>query len=219
MKLGITKSKDVIDRRRSWLAAIGAALLLVVGVVVGRDFGAPDPEAKLVEVVSTSLDRGQDFWVERVPGYRRAKAVLYRDRTRTGCGTGRAASGPFYCPADERIYIDLSFLMAIDGELARAYVVAHELGHHVQHIRGIAAASIEIELAADCLAGRWIFDEQRNGHLAPGDIDGALAEAAAVGDDQLCPQCTTDQWTHGSAAQRRAALLAGMNTLNECETI
>jgi predicted metalloprotease len=208
-----SKSRDVIDRRK---VAIGGGILVAIGVLLGwRAIHVPtDPDRDLVEVVSTALDRGQLFWAARVHGYRRAAVVLFEERTPTACGAGETAFGPFYCDADERIYLDLSFLRAIDGELARAYVVAHELGHHVQKLRGTAKQGVDLELEADCLAGWWMADERARGHLAGGDIDAALSEASAVGDDRLCPACTRDQWTHGSSDQRMRAVRAGLETSN-----
>jgi predicted metalloprotease len=214
--LNRAKSRDVIDRRRV-VAATGllAISLTIFGLL---SLGGGDRDADLVSVVSTALDRGQSFWAARVRGYRRAAVVLFEERTPTACGAGETAFGPFYCDADERIYLDLSFLRAIEGELARAYVIAHELGHHVQKLRGTAKQGVAFELEADCLAGEWIADEQARGHLGSGDVASALAEAAAVGDDRLCPSCTREQWTHGSSEQRRRALLAGIATAT-CEVI
>jgi predicted metalloprotease len=213
--LNRSKSRDLIDRRRV-LAAVG---VLAIALPIFAILRGGDQDEGLVAVVSTALDRGQDFWSARVPHYRRAKVVLFEERTGTGCGVGETAFGPFYCPADERIYLDLSFLRSIRGDLARAYVIAHELGHHVQQLRGTAKQGVAFELEADCLAGRWMADERAHRHLAAGDIDAALAEAAAVGDDRLCPACTRDQWTHGSGEQRRRALNAGIATASTCEVI
>jgi predicted metalloprotease len=140
--------------------------------------------------------------------------VLIDGNEPTACGMASPVTGPFYCPLSERIYVDLSFIRAIHGELARAYVIAHELGHHVQKLTGelgAGRAQADIELEADCYAGVWMRDEQTSGHLQPGDFDAALAEAAAVGDDRLSPSSPPETWTHGSSAQRAAALRAGFN--------
>lgn len=215
MKVDVAKSANVIDRRPAFAAAAGVALFLatILAAITHKAPPAPptDPDADLVAGVSTALDRGQLFWATKVPSYRHAKVVLYADHTTSACGLAQSASGPFYCPGDELIYIDLSFLRAIKGELAQAYVVAHELGHHVQKLRKeIDGASIPVELGADCYAGEWMREEQLAGRLDAGDVPAALAEAAAVGDDRLCPTCSPEQWTHGSAAQRDAAVTAGL---------
>lgn len=216
MKLEAAASPNVIDRRKAagGIAAAGilAALLAIFGV--HRETAAPDPDAKLVEIVSTALDRGQEFWRGRTPNYRPAKVVLYDETTSSGCGRALASSGPFYCPSDEHVYVDLGFLRAIDGDLARAYVIAHELGHHVQNLRGELGAdrkSTDVELGADCYAGAWMADESKHGFLEAGDITGALAEAAAVGDDRICPTCSPEQWTHGGADQRVASVSYGID--------
>lgn len=218
MKIGQTVSSDVIDRRKHMiagaLAGAVAACLAIFGVHLVVTGSASDPDRQLVFVVSTALDRGQDYWAQHVAGYRRAHVVLFDQSTATACGQGLAESGPFYCPADEHIYLDLSFLRAIHGTLARAYVIEHELGHHVQKVRAELAAdtpSVAIELEADCYAGELMRSEQRSGNLDAGDVPGALAEAAAVGDDRICPSCSPETWTHGSASQRVGAVDAGLD--------
>lgn len=215
MKLQTATSANVIDRRKGIAGAAAVGLVATVLALFGihRAATAPDPDAKLVEIVSTAIDRGQDFWRGRVDGYRVAKVVLFDETTTSACGRALASSGPFYCPGDERIYVDLGFLRAIDGDLARAYVIAHELGHHIEKMRGELAASrpsTDIELGADCYAGAWMADEQKHGNLEAGDISGALAEASAVGDDKICPTCSPEQWTHGGADQRVAAVSYGI---------
>lgn len=211
MKVDARKSADLIDRRRIAAATFLAGVLALIATWLGRA-PARDPEAHLVHVVSTALDRGQSYWSERVHGYRRAKVVLYRKATSTPCGRGVAASGPFYCPIDERVYLDLSFLSKIENDLARAYVIAHELGHHVQKLRGNldGRPSIEVELGADCLAGRWIAAEHLAGRLEVGDVAAAIAETSSIGDDKLCPACSPEQWSHGSSEQRVSAVTAGI---------
>ena len=159
--------------------------------------------------------------------YERAQLVLYRNGVNTGCGSASSAVGPFYCPADRRVYLDLSFYRDMErqlqaaGDFAWAYVIAHELGHHVQQQLGTSAevdqirrtdpdraneASVRLELQADCYAGVWaqsVFDQ-----LEPGDLDEALRASEAVGDDRLQSQAgrrvNPDTFTHGSSAQRRA---------------
>ena len=202
-----------MDRRRVALRGLALVVAAVVAFLTGRALAPrPDPDAGLVIEVSRALDRGQDYWRARLPEWRDAKVVLIDRPERTPCGVADQTSGPFYCPADERVYLDLSFLRAVEGELARAYVIAHELGHHAQkvlrHLSGSGAVAEELE--ADCLAGAWIRDEVERGHVENGDVELALAEAAAVGDDRVCPTCSIEQWTHGSSAQRVAAVRRGI---------
>ncbi|HEX4683996.1 MAG TPA: neutral zinc metallopeptidase, partial [Gemmatimonadaceae bacterium] len=159
-----------------------------------------------------------------------AKLVLFRNSTQTGCGVGQEAMGPFYCPNDEKVYIDLAFYdelrsrFGAPGEFAQAYVLAHELGHHVQHINGLDrqvrrlqqsdpgdanALSVRLELQADCYAGVFGHEMQNENILDPGDIDDGLRAAAAVGDDRLQQQATghvnVDSFTHGSSAERSSS--------------
>jgi len=193
--------------------------------------GTPADEAgRFVDVVSTNVDQvwsglfrqaGQDY---RPPD----AVVLYDQATGTGCGTGQAAMGPFYCPADRRVYLDLSFWQELEtkfgagGEAARAYVIAHEIGHHVQNLTGASAqarrmgakgeesGSVRLELQADCYAGVWVAHaaEVSNGQVALNaeDIEDGLRAAAAVGDDTLQKKTqgrvVPDAFTHGSSEQR-----------------
>jgi predicted metalloprotease len=187
------------------------------------------PETPEVHFVSFVLDDVQQSWEaefarQGVP-YRHAKLVLYTDATQTGCGYGDAATGPFYCPADERVYIDLGFFQELSnrlgarGQFAQAYVVAHELGHHVQNLLGISkkadgmssakgatSASVRLELQADCFAGIWAHSTAQRDLLEDGDIESAVGAAAAVGDDRLQRQATgtvsPEKWTHGSSEER-----------------
>lgn len=200
-------SRNIIDRR----VATGGAVGIFVGGVLAFMLGHPpaaDPDRDLVQVTSTALDRGQAFWATTVgPAWRDARVVLFTGRIASPCGQADAMTGPFYCPVDEHVYLDLAFLRAVRGELARAYVIAHELGHHVQNLRReLGADSVTVELEADCYAGAWMANEQRGGHLAPGDVTAALAEAAEVGDHG-----TADTWTHGDAAHRQAAVAKGIS--------
>jgi predicted metalloprotease len=214
VKVDETVSADVVDRRRhAALGAIAGALVAFAAMFGVHLAQKPDPDRDLVFVVSTALDRGQHYWEAHVPNYRRARVVLFDGSTSSACGRALASSGPFYCPGDEEIYVDLSFLRAIDGELARAYVINHELGHHVQKMRGELdrdAPSVRVELEADCYAGEQMRSERELGHLDTGDVPGALQEAAAVGDDRLCPGCSPETWTHGSADQRVASVQGGL---------
>ncbi len=204
-------SRKIIDRRRATAHGFSGLIGVLIGVLIGRGTGgASDPDRDLVAVTSVAIDRGDDFWLARLPGWRSAHVILIDGTEETACGVASVASGPFYCPKSERIYLDLSFLRAIDGDLARAYVVAHELGHHVQNIRGeLTGAPVALELQADCYAGMWMHEESTHGHLDAGDFDAAIAEAGKVGDDRIQPGSSPETWTHGSAAQRVAALRAG----------
>lgn len=208
-------SSQIVDHRKIVTRGWPSAIALLLGLILGRVTGTgADPQRDLVLITSTALDRGDNFWGGRLdPGLWRAPHVLLVDHDHgesTPCGRADAASGPFYCPANERIYLDLDFIGAISGELARAYVTAHELGHHVQKLRGeLGRSSISTELGADCYAGMWMHQEQLDGHLGSGDLANALLEAAAVGDDRICPSCSPEQWTHGSSTQRMDALTEG----------
>jgi len=189
-------------------------------------------EAKEVQFVSFVLDTAEATWAKILPAttgtaWRNAKLVLFRDATQTGCGVGQTAMGPFYCPIDQKLYIDLAFFdelrsrFGAPGEFAQAYVLTHELGHHVQHLLGIDAAvrraqqrdpsaandlSVRLELQADCFAGVWGNATRGEGILEAGDLESGLNAAAAVGDDRIQRQTTghvnTDTFTHGSSAQR-----------------
>ena len=152
------------------------------------------------------------FWASQVESWRDARVVLYTGKEPSPCGQADQTTGPFYCPPDEHVFLDLSFLATIHGDLARAYVVAHEIGHHVQKLRGEfnGRPSVDIELEADCYAGMWAADEQKRGMLDTDDVAGALAETAAVGDDRICPGCSPEQWTHGSSAMRTASFQRGL---------
>lgn len=212
-----TVSKNIIDRRRVATHGVSGIVGILLGLIFGVARAPGGPDGDLVQVTSTALDRGQTYWAAEIgPSWRDARVILIDHDTKTPCGTAGRSSGPFYCPADERIYLDLSFLRAIDGDLARAYVVAHELGHHVQKLRGELRASrpsVDVELEADCYAGRWMRTEQVAQHLGPSDVPGAIAEAEAVGDDRICPGCSAEQWTHGSSSARAGALAQGIGGL------
>jgi predicted metalloprotease len=189
-----------------------------------------DRQAKFVSVV---LADTEDVWTQlfRAQGssYVRPKLVLFSGRIGTACGTGQSAVGPFYCPGDQKVYIDLSFYRLMQqrfhvaGEFAQAYVIAHEVGHHVQNLSGISekvdtarrrasekqanALSVRLELQADCFAGVWAFHANRaRSILEQGDVETALNAASAIGDDALQRQSqgqvVPDSFTHGSSAQR-----------------
>ena len=203
--------------------------------------GAPDPEAEQVDFVSFVLDDVQATWTdvfaESGRTYRPAELVLFRGATQTGCGPGSADVGPFYCPPDHTIYLDLGFFDELQhrfgaaGDFAQAYVIAHEVGHHVQNLLGINqkvrelqsedpgqtnALSIEQELQADCLAGVWGHSTYERRILEQGDLEEGLNAAAAVGDDRIQRRTTgrvsPESWTHGSSAQRRTWFRTGFDT-------
>lgn len=221
----------------------------------GTAVSQPDPardeaEKPLVQFVSFVLDDTQKTWTQILPQqtnttYRHAKLVLFRDSTQSGCGGAAASTGPFYCPEDERVYIDLGFFDELSrrfgapGQFAQAYVLAHELGHHVQKLLGIEGKvhqlqesnsrevnplSVKLELQADCFAGVWAHSTQQRGLLESGDVQSALGAAAAVGDDRLQKMSTghvsPESFTHGSSPQRMHWFKAGLEngTITACNT-
>jgi predicted metalloprotease len=207
-------------------------------------------EQPLVQFVSFVLDDTQKNWTAILPQqagvpYRHAKLVLFRDATQSGCGGADAATGPFYCPADEKVYIDLSFYdelkrrFGAPGEFAQAYVLAHEIGHHVQKIIGVEskvrqlqganprnanAYSVALELQADCFAGVWAHSTQERNLIDPSDIQSALGAAAAVGDDHIQKmsrgRVQPETFTHGTSQQRMDWFSRGLNggNINGCNT-
>jgi predicted metalloprotease len=211
--------------------------------------GAPanDPQAQFIAVVLRSTE---EVWTqvfdERGGRYEPPVLVLFADATQSACGVGQSAMGPFYCPRDRKVYLDLSFFQELaerfgaPGEFARAYVVAHEVGHHVQTITGVSdrvaaareqgggvdsnALSVRQELQADCYAGVWGHYAARQGLLEPGDAEDGLRAAAAIGDDRLQKQSqgrvAPESFTHGSSAQRVEWLRRGMESgrMESCDT-
>jgi hypothetical protein len=206
-------------------------------------------ERKLEATAVTSFNDVQRTWESALArsraGYRDAKLVLFWDQTRSGCGQAAAEMGPFYCPADEKVYMDLGFYRELaarfgaPGEFAQAYVVAHEVGHHVQHVLGIERKvreaqrqdprarnelSVKLELQADCLAGVWARTAEARRLLDPGDLEAGLRAAAAVGDDRLQKAATgrvaPETFTHGTSAQRSAWFRRGFDAgrLDACDT-
>ena len=206
----------------------------------------PGSRADFVGFVLDDAQRTWDGLLQAGPvPYRHAKLVLFTDATRTACGFGEAATGPFYCPRDERVYIDLGFYNELsrrfgaNGDFAEAYVIAHEIGHHVQKILGIServqnspssalkganGLSVRLELQADCLAGVWAHSTAKRDILEKGDIDEGLGAAAAIGDDRIQRQSTgrvhPESWTHGSSAERTHWFRKGYDegTLKACDT-
>ena len=211
----------------------------------------PPAEDKSARFVSKVLASTEDVWTEtfREAGkqYEAPRLVLFSGQTPTACGTGQTAMGPFYCPGDKKVYIDLAFYHELEsrfhapGQFAQAYVIAHEVGHHVQNLLGIAnkvhsaqqrtgkveanALSVRMELQADCLAGVWgkRANDMRN-ILDPGDLEAALNAATAIGDDRLQQQAqgriVPESFTHGSSAQRVRWFRRGFETgdMNQCNT-
>ena len=209
-----------------------------------------DPQAELKDFSAYVFDDAQVVWESTFDrsgdAYDTAKLVLYSGAVRTdGCGGATSAVGPFYCPADERVYLDLSFYgemrrqLGASGDFAWAYVIAHEMGHHVQRMTGTSAAverlsrsepadanelSVRQELQADCYAGVWAATVYAEGALEPGDLDEAFNAAEAVGDDRLQRQATgsvdPDSFTHGTSEQRRTWFERGYRSGDpgDCDT-
>jgi predicted metalloprotease len=268
-------SEDVEDRRgggggfRGGPVSIGVVLvLLVLSLLTGKNFlslvdsgsapagdasaeqsGAPvqssPEEDKLVQFVSFVLDDAQHTWQQILPGYRKAKLVLFRDATATACGMGETASGPFYCPGDEKVYLDLGFFdelrtrFGASGDFAEAYVITHEIGHHVQRLRGIEgqvrqlqqsrpsqanALSVRLELQADCYAGVWGHSTAQRNILEQGDVESALNAAASIGDDRIQRMSGRathpESFTHGSSEERVTWFKRGLDSgdPNACDT-
>jgi uncharacterized protein len=208
-----------------------------------------DPQKEAVQFVSFVLDDVQKSWSQRFAqqgkNYPRARMVLFQQSISSACGIGQQAMGPFYCPGDRKVYIDLSFYKELrqrfgaPGDFAQAYVIAHEIGHHVQHLlgtdqhvqnaprrarKGEQSASVRLELQADCYAGMWAQSTERRNLLEEGDVDEALHAAAAIGDDRLQRQATgtvqPESWTHGSSAERVRWFKRGyeLGSLEACDT-
>ncbi len=211
-----------------------------------------DPNDPTRNFLSRVVGGTEGVWKEVLPAqtgvqYAPATLVIYDGATRSGCGGARSAMGPFYCPIDKKVYLDTSFFRDMKtkygggGEFAYAYVVAHEIGHHVQDLLGILdkvdnlkqqvgqtqanALSVRVELQADCLAGVWANHANEKWKvLQPGDIDRAMATASAIGDDRLQTAArgyaVPDSFTHGSSAMRQQWLTAGLKSgdINSCNT-
>lgn len=201
----------------------------------------PDENKQFVSVVLASTE---DAWKQILPqqarrNYVAPKLVLYTGQTSTACGYGQAAMGPFYCPGDQNLYLDFAFFQELKrdfgapGDFAQAYVIAHEVGHHVQNLLGTMAKvqrqgennqlSVALELQADCYAGIWANHAQKRGQVEVGDPEEALKAAAAVGDDMIQRRTqgyiVPESFTHGSADQRQRAFAIGMKfgNMQQCE--
>lgn len=269
------RSSNLEDRRggnvrtAGGLGVAGIVIVLLISLItkqnplallgaVQQQGGAPasevapidDPaEEEKVQFVSFVLDDAQALWARLMPAmgtsYRDARLVLFRNAVSSGCGNAQSAMGPFYCPADERVYIDLGFYDELarrfqaPGDFAEAYVLAHEVGHHVQHVMGTNAAvaeasrrrpdqanalSVLLELQADCFAGIYGAHAARNGRLEPGDLEEGLGAAAAVGDDRIQQSqgggVKPESFTHGSSRQRVEWFRRGFESGNPalCDT-
>lgn len=229
-----------IASRFGWKGIL-VALVLVGGLMYGGNLctGSSAPsqravpgqraevpaEEELKHFVGFVLDDVQSTWRKELPDYSDAKLVLFRNAIRSACGTTSSAVGPFYCQLDKKAYIDLAFYEELrrrfgaPGDFAQAYVIAHELGHHVQNLRGLLgrgdASSVAVELQADCLAGAWGKSAAARNLLEPGDLDEALNAAAQIGDDTIQRKTQgrvqPETFTHGSAAQRQAAFRKGFD--------
>ena len=237
----------------------------IIGVLGGLEGAAPGatqqapapgatrsaPQDEQARFVSTVLASTEEVWAETFQAsgrdYRKPVLVLYRGSTRSACGTGQAAMGPFYCPGDEKVYLDLGFFetmrrqLGAPGDFAQAYVVAHEVGHHVQHLLGITdrvdalrgrqseaqanAMSVRLELQADCFAGVWAGrSQQAKNWLEQGDLEEAMNAAAQIGDDTLQQNAggavRPESFTHGSSAQRMRWFQRGFQSgqVSQCDT-
>ena len=231
-------------------------LSLVGGGSVGSPMQTSQPDAArdqseepLVQFVSFVLDDTQKTWTQILSRegvtYRHAKLVLFRDSIDSACGMAQSATGPFYCPEDEKVYIDLGFYdelkqrFGAPGEFAQAYVLAHEIGHHIQKLMGVEAKvraaqqrdprsanqlSVRLELQADCFAGVWGYSTSQRNLLAAGEVQQGLNAAGAVGDDRLQRMSTghvnPDSFTHGSSQQRMDWFQKGFSSgdLKACNT-
>jgi len=236
--------------KRDFLSLLSTGSVATPGTTVNQPDAARDQqEQPLVQFVTFVLNDTQNTWAQILPSqgvpYRHAKLVLFRDAIDSACGQAQSATGPFYCPEDEKVYIDLGFYdelkqrFGAPGEFAEAYVLAHEIGHHVQKLLGIEAKvrqaqqqnpqaanqlSVGLELQADCLAGVWGHSTQQRNLLEAGDVDSGLKAAAAVGDDRLQRMSrgtvNPETFTHGSSAQRTQWFQRGFQdgTIASCNT-
>lgn len=243
----------------------GTVIVLVLSVLFRRNFfallgsgsGSARPagehsvasEATAKKIAVFAFNDGQRMWAQETPRhgapYRDAKMVLFWDETRSRCGEADAQTGPFYCPADEKVYLDLGFFRELasrfgaPGDFAQAYVVAHEVGHHVQNLMGIEAKmrtdqrrhpdrknelSVRLELQADCFAGVWGHATNERHMLDASDVDAGLRAAASIGDDTLQKQAHVrvrpERFTHGTSEQRKRWLSRGLRSgkIEDCDT-
>ncbi len=264
------RSINIDDRRGipgggAAIGGLGSILLALVVALLGGDpsvvlEGNPYEDAtqasseesdRSADFVAAVLGETEDTWhsifqSEFGAAYQEPGLVLYSGATQSACGTGRAAMGPFYCPADQKVYLDTSFFrdlqvnLGAPGDFAQAYVIAHEVGHHVQNLLGVSGQvqraqqraneiqanelSVRLELQADCFAGVWANRAQSREILEEGDIEEALNAASQIGDDRLQMESqgyvTPDSFTHGSSQQRAEWFYRGLETgdINKCNT-
>jgi predicted metalloprotease len=232
---------SLLFRRNLFTLLDGSASGGVPTTMVGDSVASTPREDTLVQFVTFVLDTAQATWAKLLADqgtrYQDARLVLFRDGISSACGFAETASGPFYCPGDNKVYIDLGFYdelrdrFGAPGDFAQAYVLAHELGHHVQWLlgteqraRGGNDASVRVELQADCYAGVWGHEAGREGILEMGDLQEGLAAAAAVGDDRLqrmeTGRVSPESFTHGTSRERTAWFRRGFDTgrLDACDT-
>lgn len=258
---GIGLGTIVIALVAGWIFGINPLTLLgvldggggapVVQTPQGQPAQRPPANDEAAAFVSTVLADTEDVWGAVMRGggaaYREPKLVLFRGAVGTACGTGQSAMGPFYCPGDQKVYIDLNFFdtlrsrMGAPGDFAQAYVIAHEVGHHVQNLLGITgkvdgmrgrvsetqmnALSVRVELQADCFAGVWAHHSQKGkGWLERGDVEEAMNAAAQIGDDTLQRRSqgtvVPESFTHGSSQQRQTWFRRGLESgsVAQCNT-
>jgi len=228
----------------SWLT--GVNLFDVVGggggatdVVAERPASTSPEEEQLVDFVDAVTGDIQHTWSQKIGNYQPTRTVLFREGIQSACGLSSAATGPFYCPGDRKVYLDLSFFgdlhrkLGAPGDFAQAYVLAHEIGHHVQNLTGTLESapfsgnanerSVRVELQADCYAGVWGHEAAKPGRFAagrveldPGDVEEGLNAASAIGDDRLQQRSqgrvAPESFTHGSSAQRVSWFKRGMES-------
>jgi predicted metalloprotease len=269
MRLGGDDDRSNVEDRRGLITGgrlgLGGIILLgVLSIVFKQNFFAlvgdnggttqaqgpqaeqrRQAEAPLEKVAVGTFNDVQQVWKQKIRGYREAKLVLFWDEVQSGCGGAAAEMGPFYCPADERVYIDLGFYrelarrFAAPGDFAQAHVIAHEVGHHLQNLLGTSgkvqrameqdpkrrnALSVRLELQADCFAGVWGHSAAQRKLLDPGDVEEGLRAAAAVGDDRLQQaagrRVAPESFTHGSSQERARWFRTGLEggSVDACDT-
>jgi predicted metalloprotease len=251
----------VIALVAGWIFGINP--MTILGVLGGAGDIAPSaqvqtapasgekPTDEMGQFTAAVLGGTEDVWTQLFQQggaqYQKPRLVLFRGATPTACGTGQSAMGPFYCPGDQKVYIDLSFYdtlrrqLGAPGDFAQAYVIAHEVGHHVQNLLGITtkmeqargrvsereynALSVRLELQADCFAGIWAHhNDKSKGIIEPGDVEEAMNAAAAIGDDALQRKSqgmvVPDSFTHGTSEQRQRWFNTGLRTgqVQTCDT-
>lgn len=264
-------TSEVSDRRGAGPLALGGGGIIGLIVLVfsllngggGGGLGVDTPAGDLKSDLSASCQTGADanqkedcrivgvvnsvqkYWEQHQPNYTKATTVFFSGGTSTGCGSATSAVGPFYCPTDRKVYIDLGFYEELrnrfgaqGGPFAEAYVIAHEYGHHIENLRGVfdkarsrdtgpQSDSVRLELQADCLAGMWAKGAVETGYiedLTDADIRDGLNAASSIGDDriqqQVQGQVSPESWTHGSSEQRQKWFLTGFRatTDNACDT-